>query len=379
MYKLEKTLVIMSISLICIASLLFANTFLKPQFKQINDNNSKNFDIVLNVKAFDSNGVLKGEFCKDNDLPTRNWAIFWAGILRDTTSNYSPTFYRYDGSPVAMVIRYSEIGSFFEGITDGQGEGGVIAIGTDNTAPTSSDNTLGSMQETYTPIDDPVYANGNVTFTGTIDITGTYTVNEVGYYETSDNNWEYLFFRDVLDSGISVVSGDTVSVTYTIVLDSSFTDNFGRLLAGVLNNIDNEEATQTIWLIDENNNNNTYNVKSGQTVEPTVWVFDTGLTSPVSSLRIGTGTTGTSRTDFNMETQVESDGSAYNPVQIANNVSITANFHLTDDRNISEVGMFLQMRDTVGTSRNIMLWRDTFSAESFSSGDLVAVTFKLYN
>jgi len=89
-----------------------------------------------------------------------------------------------------------------------------IAIGTDSTAPSSSDTALGNEvmreQGTYS------HTTGTKEFsvTATFDFTASYTIWESGLFNASTGGT--LLCRGVLDSGIAVESGDSLQVTWTI-------------------------------------------------------------------------------------------------------------------------------------------------------------------
>ena len=88
-----------------------------------------------------------------------------------------------------------------------------IAIGTDSTAPSSSDTTLGSEvmreQGTYS------HTSGTKSFSvqHTFTFTASYTIWESGLFNAASGGT--MLARGVLDSGIAVASGDSLQVTWT--------------------------------------------------------------------------------------------------------------------------------------------------------------------
>jgi len=87
-----------------------------------------------------------------------------------------------------------------------------IALGTDNTAPTASDTSLGNevMREaaTYTKT-----GTGQGKWEATFNITGSYTLQEAGLFNAATGGT--MFCRDTF-SARSVENGDTVTVVYTV-------------------------------------------------------------------------------------------------------------------------------------------------------------------
>lgn len=369
--KIDKIIICVSFSVLLVGSLFFGGV-IKPDFSEELPilTNGKNIRVALTVQAFDSNGNLKAERCKDDDLVLTNWGEYWSIVFSDTQGLLTNTA----GVDSQNIFgRYIEVVGLWEGTSTA--DGGHIAIGTDDTAPQASDYALGLIKEDYTPLQLWSYANGNVTFSTTITVSDTYDCKEAGFFQEI-NLVDVMFFHDTF-SPISVVSSDTVVITYTVVLSEEFTDNFGRLLESWVAPVDDEEASQTQWFIDDGENNITVTTKSGLSTEPTVWMLDTTVTLPYSGIKIGTGTTSPARDDFNIETEVESIHDVI-AGYVGANTTISAHFIVTLDREITEAGFFMEFFDNTSASRGVMMWRETFTAESVTEGNVCAITFTMF-
>ena len=371
--KLEKTTLLASLMLLTITITMASNVI----YINLNNNQlqEKNLKVCLQLDVYDSEGNLRESRTKEDDLVLNNFGVLFSSILKDVTGVYTKSFVKTTGGAATVYIRYAEIMGFWEGIADT--DCGQIGIGTGTTTPTVSDYNLETQVEGWTDAGDPAYSNGNITMSASISISENNEITEAAFMmEDGQNTALVVMFHDTFNA-VSVTNGDSLVATYTLVLAEEFTDNFGRLFAGLLGGIDNEESSKTVWVIDVDSNNVTVITRSGETTEPMHYALDMALDVPVCGIKIGTGTTAVDRTDIDIETQVESIASVGSSSYYGGNVTMSSVFIASASRAVTEAGLFLEVRDNGGTSRQILLWRDVFSAENIVDGEAITITFDI--
>lgn len=349
---------------------------------------SNAFDTILEVTVRDKDGNIKDTRLKVGDLILTNFAEAFRGVISDITTSgetkyVTATYFKDEGGTTRSAV----VKSAFTSSTGQSGFWGqestlypntALAVGTGTNSPVVGNTDLQTEVESKNLIQtDAVYASGNVTFYGTVPITDTHTITEAGVYRrlaaSSTYNY-YLFIRDTF-SGISVVASDTVTLSYTLVLGDGFTDNFGEILASFFPK--NAVSSQTLSLTDDTGASfNTY-IYGYQTNQ---WLFDTDVGTVGAFMRIGEGTTSPTRSDFDVETQVEGDAETDTSPIYENNINYTtqATWQVTADRDVTEVGYFLRTKSTAGVNTDYMIYRDTFTLTPITIGREITVSFKMY-
>ena len=368
--KSEKIMLASSFSVILLTVLLLSNTVVQPKLSSTTSNSLK---VYLNIDVYDVNGVLKDSRYKPDDLAMNNFGLWVSSLVTSPDIAVTATFTRESAGSDAVGVRHSYIYGFTRGLSGT--DGGFIAVGTGTTSPTITNNDLEAEVFTKVEVGDSTYSNGNVTIIGTVPCTSSQNITEAGFYmQNGITNYNYLMFRDTF-SDITVVDTDTIVITYTLMLSNEFTDNFGKILCGMLSSIDANEPTKNYTLSDVDGNSITVNYASGEGASPTTWVFDTTYgVSPMVGIGIGTGTTAPDHSDYSLETQVETITSMVRPSYDGGNVTVTAVHVTTGSRAITEVGLFMYVRTTGGDPEQVLLWHDTFTAENVGSGEAVSTT-----
>lgn len=390
--KTEKSLVIASAFILILTVSIYATTLslsAEVQKYEPEINLGQSFDTVLEVTVKDKDGNVKDHRLKVGDLVLTNVAEIFRATFTDTeTVNqiiYTSSSYFKDEDAVghnAQVKASSSTATYMSGIWGLYSSyycRTSLAVGTGATAPNVGDTDL--VGEVFTKElieDDAVYSNGNVTFYGTVPCTSSETITEAGIYKYlyagSGQIDYYLMLRDTF-AGVSVVDEDTITLSYTLILGEGYTDNFGKILACLFIRYQTS-SSYSITLTDDSGGSFSTYILGDQSN----WIFDTGAGTDMAVMKIGTGTTSPARDDYNVETQVESYSDASTNPIYENNINYTtqATWQVTDDRQITEAGFFLQGKDTGGSDHYFLLFRDTFTMAAVTNGREISVTFKVY-
>jgi len=387
----EKSVVITSAFILVLAFSIFATTFnlsAEVQAYEPTINLGQSFDTVLKVTVKDKDGNIKDERLKVGDLVLTNLAEVFRAVFSDIEITndvvYASATYLKDEDaaghngyvkgPTPSTTYYSGLFGQYSNVYPRT----MLAVGTGATAPNIGNVDLQNEVFTKEFIEaDAVYSNGNVTFYGTVPCTSSQTITEAGIYKylyAGNGNIDYyLMLRDTF-AGVSVVNEDTITLSYTLILGEGYTDNFGKILAVFF--VRYQTSSYTLALTDDSGGSFNAYVHGGDSN----WLFDTGSGTDQATMKIGTGTTSPDKSDYDVETQVESYSDALNNPIYENNINYTtsATWQVTDDRQITEAGFFLQGKDTGGTDHYFMLFRDTFTMAAVTNGREIAVTFKVY-
>lgn len=159
-----------------------------------------NMNIHLSLKAYDIDGKLTGEFCKDDDLATKQFAQFVMALMLNSTQTITDTSNATHSVSNASATTTP-----------------TILAGTDNTAATVLDYALGAQTETVGATVNSYSgtgSSGSFTVSGTITALANRAYTEVGLRVTNGGN-TYLVCRDVF-SVLNVSSSGTLAVVYTI-------------------------------------------------------------------------------------------------------------------------------------------------------------------
>jgi len=386
--KTEKAVIVASFFIFLLAGSLLANMVLSKQAEDTlvishDIDLGSAFDTILDVTVTDKDGTVKATRQKVGDLVLTNFAYIIGGVFKNPAA--------LGGSVEAITgVKQSTGSSVYPTLksttTTSGGIWGLyptsyyrrtyLAVGTGTNTPSVSDYVLQTEVESKTMIAaDGSYASGNVTFYGAVTMTASRTITEAGIYAYMyiGSGIYILLLRDTF-AGISVVSTDTVTVSYTLMISAGFTNNFGTLLAAFFPRY--ATSTMTAQFQDTAGSSFTTNT-IGDAVNNCL--FDTNAAGPWACARIGTSSTAPSLSDYELVSPVESAVIAAEPITEASiNFSVSSTIQVTADRTLYEAGFYTRGKDSSGSDRLIMLIRDTFDATLVSNGRQVTVIFKVY-
>ena len=202
--------------------------------------------------------------------------------------------------------------------------GGMVEIGTSSTAPTRADTGVTTLYGSETLTSSSTCSTGttdSVDFSGTVSITSTATITEAaggintayGYASggaTTGVGFQYFnFFHDTF-TGISVASGDSVDVSYSVSLGTAgFNVNLCNFLAGLFSPVTNQNGV-AVSLKDTAGTATDFYIwtNQGSSANCILSTSASGCSSPsaASFIAIGTGTTAYTPTTYALGTQVAS-------------------------------------------------------------------------
>jgi hypothetical protein len=171
------------------------------------------------------NGKLIGTYVKDGDIFTRNIVNIWQGLLASQSPNVNYKITLTDNSNVQFqaYVAYCENTASKCFIYPNNVK---IAIGTGTAAPSINDYALGAQVASATPStsESTTSTSGYWQLTASFSFTQSYSISEFGIYQDFNDyggaTHTVLLNRDVLSTPISVVSGDSLTVTYQIRVNS---------------------------------------------------------------------------------------------------------------------------------------------------------------
>lgn len=215
---------------------------------------------------------------------------------------------------------------------------------------------------------------------GTQSITSSVTITEAGMYATALGA-TILWTHDTF-TGIPVVSGDTVSLSYTINLPTGFSANMCNVLAGVLAGnigsgdyvpitltpVSGSAVTFYTWTASGCNSNCGY-ILSAQD--------NAAGASQSDAIAIGTGATAFSYSSVSLTSKV----SPYQAPTIRTYTSTTAlatnyfttSFTLSTSNSITEAGYFLSLTSS-GTQNWYLMFGTTFTGQSETANVLYGLS-----
>jgi hypothetical protein len=378
--KSEKTLMAVSTIILVLSGALLVNALYLNNHSTHNividalQKDIKNIRTVLQVDVYDVEGNLRESRLKDDDLILDNFGNWMSGWFEDAT-NVGKTLKRTSGSTTSVGVKSTSPSFCWTANYD---VGAMAGVGTGTTAPTTGDYDLETQIGDWTKINNPTYADGNITFGCSIQSPTAQDITEAGVIWTySDQSIQFLVLRDTF-SAVSTGEGESITLTYTIVLGSGFTDNFGNILAQCFEYTEDSTNDDYIYLIDYGNVNRTCRVQ----YDDNVGVFRVPPTRPSTGIWIGTGTTAPDRSDYHLVTPVESLFGVSEPswnTGDGGNATVSATIRVTANREITEAGFYQRTYATDSTSILVLLWRTTFAAESIASGEYCTITFGIYS
>ncbi len=367
------------IALLLSSTILFQVLGRNEDNTEINLYNKINSDInkispTLSVEVRDSDGNLKSSFVKEDDLILDNFINFTAGIFSSDGTN---TVYMYmeDLSGIQRTF-YAYHSSAGWSLTTTGTRGGLIGIGSGETAATRDDYVLESQKQNYMAVSTPSYSSGNITFTSTFSVTSGYNLSEsvvvITFNDSGNVGRNVTVFRDTF-ANITVVAEDTVVITYTISLnDTGFTNGFGNFLTALFKRVvsgDYLSFTAT-------------NI-AGTSKSFWSWTVATGSSfifrkdaSVYTKIAMGSSATATSRTHYDVQTQVGSDTAISTPSKNSSSVTIATSLVSPSAQTIQEAS-YMVTWEALSTSdfQTIMLWRDTFTGVAVPAGGTITIVF----
>ena len=149
--------------------------------------NSESYDrVILTVKVIDSDGNLINEDVKDYDLVVNTGLALRAALLGDVSS------------PTAL---------------------NAIAVGTGTTAAAATDTALETevaRVASTNSVTTTNVTNDTLVMTGTVSFTSSYTIAEVGTFNSTTASSGTMYSRDTIGP-YSVTSGTSLQFTYNFV------------------------------------------------------------------------------------------------------------------------------------------------------------------
>lgn len=197
---------------------------IEPYYNVIKGDN-RNHDgstvgVTLILKHY-RNGELLGTTVKENDYLLKNFAHYLFRLNSGNILYNDESVKLNDTGGTSELIWYSANNQIRTTPANAK-----IGIGTSTSVISLEDYQLGTLVQTdiISSVGYSVSSNKmNATFTSVHPITSTHTITEFGLYISlhSDNsiNEDFLLCRDVIGTGINVINGDTLSVTYVFMFN----------------------------------------------------------------------------------------------------------------------------------------------------------------
>jgi len=183
---------------------------------------------VVAALAPKTNKILDIGFNRADDLILDNFGLFLAALIRSPTIAITYVSLTDTGNTArALAIYYNTITTTFN-IQSACAIGTVLQLG-QGTSPAARDNhviesALGSAPENAifgTSNGGYAIGTGSLSFSGAISAGGSGTVNEMGFhgrFGLSGVAYSFMFFHDILASGVAFVAGNTLNASYAIIL-----------------------------------------------------------------------------------------------------------------------------------------------------------------
>jgi len=370
--------IVFVLCLILLIPLFFVATANKPENKPL----VKGAKILttLNVDVFNSDGKLKANRVKEDDLLLDNFRNFWLAyfdssqtktqVLKDT-SNTDRTFKIH-------VTSSSGTNTFCDSASGTANKGGYQCIGSGTTAPTQTNYNIETIYGSWTTVPNtyPTYdsATGIVVVQTSIAITGAITISESALAvqwipSTGTTEYKIVMFRDTF-AGISCVNGDTVVVTLSITLSASYNRNFGNMMALMFYNVaDGIDKTGAVFYDTASNLRTAYMYSGSGSASLAL----TNYNLYAGMIGHGTGTTAESRTTNALTTQVDSYATISSSTISGSDLSIYGDILCGSNRALRENCIIVQTG--TGTTGTFMFVRTLYNQVDIVSGHSARHTF----
>lgn len=270
---------------------------------------------TLKVDVYGADGALKDSRIKEDDLLTKVFVDWMTAYFSGMYSSSDVTIVEKNDANADKTISIWSIsityaGHYSDSASGTSRKGGLMGIGTGTTAVARTNYALETKVESYADITaSPTWdtATGTVSMVANIAITGSRTITEamlgVRWIDTSSTEQVFMLAHDTF-SGISVVNLDVCSITYTITLESGFTNNMGYYLRDCLTSVaDGTSGLGSTYKNYVNGNSVIYAWKSSYTDS---WYYSSSMASVgLTKVAVGTDNTALSRADYYVKTPVE--------------------------------------------------------------------------
>jgi hypothetical protein len=181
--------------------------------------------VVLVIDVYDKYGNLKQHYVKEGDLLLKNWIALQQYWFERNADADTGVYVIATGGATKDYDYFCQTGG-------ASPYKAVILLGNGTTAPVVDDYTLNSEVANFEISGVSITFSGNdmnLSITGSWVSDASYNISEIGLKIKISHNLpgdsghtEYwvLVFRDVLATTIQLQSGDTISITYTLVYDN---------------------------------------------------------------------------------------------------------------------------------------------------------------
>lgn len=392
--KINKTKIVSLLLIATIVSSIVAvyahqqltQTSLNEAISQAIDRDIRSIKVGYKIELQDGEtGEVKDtRECMD-DLPTENLAQLIKGIMltnfESGTSIYQ--YFRNDVNTVLQTYFFRDTGGGDPWNTGGTQDymGGWIYVGNGTDSPSYTDYNMATYV-TKNYASSSTYSYPNVTVSGTVQIPYDQGVgiSEAGLaikYVYASSGYTCLYFRDTF-TPIAANQYDNLVVTYYFQLgDTSFTDNFGKILAECFLPV-RYGVTYGFSLTDVAGSASTFNLWDNSVTVFHMMDSDTGSNENVG-VRVGTGTAAENHTDYTLDNDVTGSlqGFDFAPALDVSgnnwNITSTVSFQLASSYSITEACVNAKYMSNSGAIKEIMLWRNVFSAYSYTAYDWINV------
>lgn len=174
--------------------------------------------ITLKVKAFDTEGNITAEECKENDLFLWNWGVFIAQFFKMQFQYSDPTVYQF--TDINGTVRNTSATGMC-GYNSGQwNDTSRVQIGSGTNAPSITDYNLQQFIAEVIPNLPDVVVSGNtlkVVFAATFPFSSETTVAETGIKmgDCLVDGYPFLITRDTF-TPVTVSAGGSLSLQYEL-------------------------------------------------------------------------------------------------------------------------------------------------------------------
>jgi len=364
------------------------NISIEDQIEEAFRNDVARIKVGYKIEVIDGDtGELKDTRQCEDDLPTANFANLIEGIFLDnfdddevvyaslrTTNDQLLTTYHWRAPAAPSIFR-----------TDYDDHmGGWIYIGNGTNSPSYNDYTLDTyVAKGYTTSSVYSYPNVTVTSTVTVPYDQGVGISEAGLFAKMNfgtTDYDILMFRDTF-TPVAANALDNLVVTYYFQLGgTSLTDNFGEIMAELFEE-KALDSSPTFSMTDITGSSGSFSL---WTQTGTCMLLSASNTDNNVGVRVGTSTAAEGSGNYTLGNDVSGGLKGFTNVVdptldvYGNNWNITAaaTFQMSSSYTITEACVNVLYRNTGGTYKEIMIWRNTFSGYSYTAYDWINVAMR---
>lgn len=183
--------------------------------------------VDLKITAFDKNGVMVQEVCKEGDIYLKNWVLFLSSMFKEGINNLYPDTYKIITPDYNTATIGGLFGSDPAAVTGSTGQynwqnSGKIQLGTSTEAATISDYCLMGLVKEIQPGAPSLINDGNILkiiIGGTASFETETTLAECGIkirspYDANSSTY-MLLTRDTFDA-VTVPTGGSLTIQFEL-------------------------------------------------------------------------------------------------------------------------------------------------------------------